>query len=1149
MSAVPRTEIKSSLNCRISTPPEGGGNRVQKRHGSDSSHSHARNSPAFYNWELGTINIRTGSEETNKMYTVASEADRAGLLVCGVQELRFTNQGSRTIELANSNTYDLYWSGYKCKREAGVGILIRRDPRVQVVDIIYSRDQAHRIIAASLLISGYAVKVIVCYAPTDATNTSDSARDLFYRGLRSMTTTDHKRQKLMVIGDFNATTGLVLRPKACYFNGSTVIPDPLCKVASNGERMKTFCRQYQLSIAQTYFSHRRLHRYSWYSNDHKTRKCLDYVLADKSIMKYVKDCRVRRGFEFETDHKLLKTSLRTPTCRGARRKHCKKSPSTAKYSLKTLQDDTIRGKYEQAISKSFRKPTGQPSIDKPSSSSEQQQVNTQSDQIISSILMAADEVIPKQGRKKKRSDLWAGDTILNELLQKRTKTAIKSSGRKQLTKDIRRRLNYLRNVRLCAEAKSLNEHATKRQIEELFRRFKQDDWVQAKTTSKCDPEKLQEFFNEHFNPIFPDNDPTEFTELPGFVDELQQLTKSSVIETGPPDVAEIRKTLSKLKNNKASNDIPSELLKYASQSDELVSEIESLLANIWETQLIPTSWGHTKLTALWKGAAKGSSKDPKAYRGLQVGSSLCKMLVIILLNRLKEWYDGQLLDQQQGFRSGRGTADGIYVTKRVQQVTDRMKTEAYVLFVDLSAAFDHVNRDWLFKSIKLRFPEGTDHHAFDLLESLYSNTTTALAETPDNKFQLSSGVRQGGPESPFLYNLYMDFVMRTFMDECKAEGVEFLDFNYRVRDEARDTTMTRSDKSYKGRHTVDWSGYADDLELFFKNQQHLQRALIILDRVFTRYHLKINVGKTKTIVFNYAGDDSDYPGSFSALNNKPVENVRVFRYLGDDIKYDQSATGDAELSLRISSAEAAFAQHKSRFTNKNTWLHVKVDILNAIVRSRLTYSCQTWNLTANQKSKLDSVYVRFLRRLIPNGYKRKVSSSETRDDDENQSAAEEAEAFKLQLSNSEVLKLCQQEELSEFTGRAQCMYLAHLSRQPHQSLTKRLLFNEDRYKKRGNRIKTLEEQVLTSVNKTSQQFYPIALRKQELDLCPKPSFKSKPPRKLKKDCTVVNSAVNLPVNMDKAKSAPRARQAGASGAVGRRLTRASRKAGSPATAM
>ena len=144
-------------------------------------------------------------------------------------------------------------------------------------------------------------------------------------------------------------------------------------------------------------------------------------------------------------------------------------------------------------------------------------------------------------------------------------------------------------------------------------------------------------------------------------------------------------------------------------------------------------------------------------------------MMIIILNRIKSWYNSQLLDQQQGFRQGRGTIDGVYIIKRVQQITEKMKIPTFVLFVDLTAAFDHVIRPWLFKSIYQRFPGGSDQKLIKLLETLYSYTTTLLAETPDDLFELTLGVRQGGPESPPLYNLYIDYVMRVFTGLCEKK--------------------------------------------------------------------------------------------------------------------------------------------------------------------------------------------------------------------------------------------------------------------------------------------------------------------------------------------------------------------------------------------
>ena len=139
--------------------------------------------------------------------------------------------------------------------------------------------------------------------------------------------------------------------------------------------------------------------------------------------------------------------------------------------------------------------------------------------------------------------------------------------------------------------------------------------------------------------------------------------------------------------------------------------------------------------------------------------------MIIILERLKEWYDENLSDQQQGFRPGRGTTDGIYLVKRLQQISNITKRNIFALFIDLTAAFDHVNRNWLFASIKQRFPSNENNLLFELLQSLYSNTKTSINGDLNNVFKTYVGVRQGGPESPFLYNLYMDYVLRIYVLE------------------------------------------------------------------------------------------------------------------------------------------------------------------------------------------------------------------------------------------------------------------------------------------------------------------------------------------------------------------------------------------------
>ena len=172
---------------------------------------------------------------------------------------------------------------------------------------------------------------------------------------------------------------------------------------------------------------------------------------------------------------------------------------------------------------------------------------------------------------------------------------------------------------------------------------------------------------------------------------------------------------------------------------------------------------------------------------------------------------------------------------------------------------------------------------------------------------------------------------------------------------------------YHGDHLVDWSGYADDLELFLKNVNDLQKALTILinDSVLSKFGLHISIKKTKTMIFNFKymerNYNSTYPESIVTLEDQPVQNVKQSRYLGDAVRFDEPSTGDAEIDLRISITQAKFYEIIKKLTNFKIHLNTRVLIFNSLVPSRLTYSCQTWNLTQIQMQKINSAYITVLR--------------------------------------------------------------------------------------------------------------------------------------------------------------------------------------------
>ena len=567
---------------------------------------------------------------------------------------------------------------------------------------------------------------------------------------------------------------------------------------------------------------------------------------------------------------------------------------------------------------------------------------------------------------------------------------------------------------------------------------------------KCDPQKLKKYFVSHFNELSVTPEPIELENIPDYIKKLQEVQVDG-LNASPPNLEELQTTIKNLKNGKTANDIPAAYVKHAMKCKKFAQEMLKLYETIWATNKIPKDWKHSKLVALWKGASKGDKDDPKAYRGLQIGSTLCKILVIIIINRLKTWYELQLLDEQQGFRSGRGTTDGVYIVKRIHEISNKMKKTVYALFVDLAAAFDHIVREHMFDTILKRIPSDVNTKLIQLLKSLYDATTTSLAETPDDCFQLHLGVRQGGPESPILYNLYMDFVMRVFLQKCSSKGIRFLNLKYNIP-----CTASKTSRRTVGYHEVKWTGYADDLVLFFENVSDMRKAMQILCETFGCYGLEINKSKTKTMILNHQLTGEEYPGTIISIEDTPLDNVKVFKYLGCNIKYDEPSTGDSELEFRIDTALNKFYELGKKLMNHKIHLVTRVTILNALVRTRLTYSCQTWNLSQEQANHINAAYMSMLRKMVNGGYRRQTGT------------------YRFVLSNRNLLEKCKTEDIHDFVFRQQRNYVAHVTRSENERLTKRLMFNGNEARRAGRRS-TLYGKVVEQMEISPDEFNRDAL--------------------------------------------------------------------------
>ena len=675
----------------------------------------------------------------------------------------------------------------------------------------------------------------------------------------------------------------------------------------------------------TWFSHRKCRCITWHCPDGNIKKIYDFILSCSWIRQYVTNCCVHNSYDFDSYHRLVAANLKTPCSKLARYVKRTKKVQPKQFDLSALKIPEIRNDLKNEA------------VNEMNSITLEADNSTLNKNLLKSINDAALNNLPKKANVKLYQP-WHNDEKLKQLYELKNRLIRENSNAssvKATRNKIRLRAKYLKNEYLKQESSEINQLAVNRKLEQLFKRAKSQSTTLKHAQNSCEVQKLMKHFRTHFNSHDPSklNTPNELRNeeenLPPFLQNLRDISKNITINDNPPTLEEIQKQIELLKNNKANNDIHPELLKICNEpvTHEIIHHI---LSNLWENLDVPDSWGNSRLKTIWKN--KGSKNDPSKYRGLSIGSTICKLVINIILERLRSWYEAQVSDEQIGFRKDRGTTDGIYTLKRIQQITDRKKQPLFLLFVDLTAAYDHIPRSWLFQSIKMRFQNKEHPRMIDILEQLYKQTSLTFLET-DETFETTSGVRQGGPESSFLFNLYIDYIMRVFINESQTENIRFFEHCFRLnpRSISREERLKIRQENLKsfGIPTLPWCGYADDLILFLLELTDLQKATDLLESIFTRFGLNINATKTESMILNHS--DQQYPQTIITLKNTALNNVENFKYLRAFIRYDIPNTGDVEINHRIQIAVSKFVDMSNLLQNVKIHLKTRIVFLNNFI--------------------------------------------------------------------------------------------------------------------------------------------------------------------------------------------------------------------------
>ena len=131
----------------------------------------------------------------------------------------------------------------------------------------------------------------------------------------------------------------------------------------------------------------------------------------------------------------------------------------------------------------------------------------------------------------------------------------------------------------------------------------------------------------------------------------------------------------------------------------------------------------------------------------------------ILQARLQQYVNCEIPDVQAGFRKGRGTRDQIVNIRWNLEKAGEFQKNIYFCVIDYAKTFDCVDHNKLWKILK---EMGMPDHLTCLLRNLYAGqeATVRTGHKTMDWFQIWKGVRQGYILSPWLFNLYAEYIMR-----------------------------------------------------------------------------------------------------------------------------------------------------------------------------------------------------------------------------------------------------------------------------------------------------------------------------------------------------------------------------------------------------
>lgn len=282
----------------------------------------------------------------------------------------------------------------------------------------------------------------------------------------------------------------------------------------------------------------------------------------------------------------------------------------------------------------------------------------------------------------------------------------------------------------------------------FMRMVKNTQSRRARTGCQLDPEKIEVHAN-HFRQTFGLPPTGEAVELPQEEPFVPTTFTWAEVEARTQEIA--------LGKAAGTDGIMAEFYRYGGET--MVTMLHYLMNKIGASGRVPSEWREALITLAFK--HKGSDQEAKNYRPIALTCVARRLYERLLLTRLHP-FTAQLSDFQGGFRPRRSTLDQCVALAEIML----NRPELQQVFLDFRAAYDLVNRKWLWARLLAHF--GVPASLVDLLRDLFDSNSSVVIIGGSRSLPIRNlrGLLQGSSLSPDLFN----FFVNELLDLLRAPG-------------------------------------------------------------------------------------------------------------------------------------------------------------------------------------------------------------------------------------------------------------------------------------------------------------------------------------------------------------------------------------------